>query len=62
LLELLRTLPHGAIELYFHPVTSNTHKYSADLPILLDERIRGALAGVSVSGMGGLAKQTREVR
>jgi predicted glycoside hydrolase/deacetylase ChbG (UPF0249 family) len=62
LLELLRTLPHGAIELYFHPVTSNTHNYSADLPILLDERIRGALAGVSVSGMGGLAKQTREVR
>ena len=55
LLDLLRTLPRGATELYFHPVTSNTHKYRADLPILLDERVRCALAGVSVSGMGELA-------
>jgi chitin disaccharide deacetylase len=62
LLELLRTLPHGATELYFHPVTSSAHKYSFDLPILLDERVRDALAGVSVSGMGELAMQKREVR
>ena len=42
LLELLRTLQHGATELYFHPVTSSTHEYSVDLPVLLDEGVRGA--------------------
>jgi predicted glycoside hydrolase/deacetylase ChbG (UPF0249 family) len=61
LLELLRTLPHGATELYFHPVTSSIHKYSVDLPVLLDERVRGALDGVSVLGMGELVMQKRKI-
>lgn len=62
LLELLRTVPPGSTELYFHPVTSNTHKYAVDLPILLDENVRRAMAKVSIAAMGVLGSQTREGR
>jgi len=61
LLEMLRTLPHGTTELYFHPVASNTHKYAADLPILLDDSIRDALAALPLGAMGELTSQNREV-
>lgn len=62
LLKLLRTLPAGSTELYFHPVATNTHKYVLDLPTLLDQDVRKALAEVPIGTMGELGSQSRDVR
>ncbi|CAM6054507.1 unnamed protein product [Sphagnum tenellum] len=44
LADLIKQLPPGETELYFHPVVcTNDHMFKADLPVLLDNRVRAAL-------------------
>lgn len=43
LANLLMTLPRGRTELYFHPVDAPQHQFAADLPILLDDSVKGAI-------------------
>ena len=48
LTALLAVLPLGTTEIYFHPVTAQDHMFAADLPTLLDTRVRTALAQLTV--------------
>jgi chitin disaccharide deacetylase len=53
LTDLLRSMPAGMTELYFHPVTAKNHMFADDLPILLDPDVKSALAGLTLSGYAG---------
>lgn len=47
LIYLLNTLPDGCVaELYFHPVTSTTHRFALDLPTLLDDVVAAAVGNL----------------
>ena len=48
LINLLANLPKGTTEIYFHPVSSKTHMFAADLPTLLDDRVAATLAQLDV--------------
>jgi len=48
--ELLANLPTGTTEIFFHPVEACDHRYSVDLPTLLDERIKALLIRLSLCG------------
>jgi predicted glycoside hydrolase/deacetylase ChbG (UPF0249 family) len=48
LTTLLMKLPTGITEIYFHPVTAQDHMFAADLPTLLDVKVRAALAQLTV--------------
>jgi predicted glycoside hydrolase/deacetylase ChbG (UPF0249 family) len=48
LVDLLEKLPKGRTELYFHPVNRQHTRYAADLPTLLDRRVRAASDGLTV--------------
>lgn len=44
LVALINALPPGTTELFFHPVICDgEHMFKADLPVLLDDRVRNAL-------------------
>jgi predicted glycoside hydrolase/deacetylase ChbG (UPF0249 family) len=47
-LELLPILSNGMTELYFHPTTAQDHAYSADLPTLLNEKVRTTVIGMQM--------------
>jgi chitin disaccharide deacetylase len=49
--DFLANLPAGSTEIFFHPVEANNHRFAADLPILLDERVKAALAGLTLCGL-----------
>jgi hypothetical protein len=57
LLDLLASTPVGSTEIYFHPITAANHRYSADLPTLLDSRVKQALNGLTSSGLRHIASQ-----
>jgi predicted glycoside hydrolase/deacetylase ChbG (UPF0249 family) len=42
LINLLRELPDGRTELYFHPINLQCSRFSSDLPTLLDQHVRSA--------------------
>jgi predicted glycoside hydrolase/deacetylase ChbG (UPF0249 family) len=47
LIELIRTLPPGSTELYFHPVVCDgEHRYKADLNVFLDKRVGCAFRAI----------------
>jgi predicted glycoside hydrolase/deacetylase ChbG (UPF0249 family) len=50
LTKLIRTLPTGSTELYFHPVVCDgDHRYKVDLNVFLDERVGCAVRAVEAS-------------
>jgi predicted glycoside hydrolase/deacetylase ChbG (UPF0249 family) len=51
LADYLAILPDGVTEIFFHPVTATDHEFADDLPTLLDDGVRAAIAKLTLQGM-----------